>query len=129
LFHKKKIDAKSSLLNLLKAEILKKQLEENEKQMKAMQQSYEEKLAASQAVVSDFSYLIFLISFIYQSTSSKTGNLESSKMAEKAKKTPHLSNINMDPALNGTIKLLIEGEGPKKIGTSDKCDIKIKGLG
>ena len=32
---------------------MKKQLEENEKAMKAMQQSYEEKLAAAKAQVSD----------------------------------------------------------------------------
>jgi hypothetical protein len=38
----------------IKADILKKQLEENDKQMKAMQQSYEEKLAATQAMVKKY---------------------------------------------------------------------------
>jgi hypothetical protein len=55
--------------------------------------------------------------------------LESSKLGEKAKKTPHLSNVNMDPALSGTVKLLIEGDGPKLIGASEKSDIRIRGLG
>jgi hypothetical protein len=50
-------------------------------------------------------------------------------LAEKAKKTPHLSNVNMDPALSGTVKTLIEGDAPKKVGTNEKCEIRLKGLG
>jgi hypothetical protein len=42
--------------------LLKKQLEENDRQMKLMQQSYEEKIAASQAVVFNLISLNNLIS-------------------------------------------------------------------
>lgn len=35
----------------------------------------------------------------------------------------------MDPSLSGTIKLLLEGEGIKKIGLPDKADIGLKGIG
>lgn len=54
---------------------------------------------------------------------------EHSKIMEKAKKTPHLSNINMDPSLSGTIKLLLEGDGQKKIGLPGQSDIKLNGIG
>lgn len=48
---------------------------------------------------------------------------------EKAKKLPHLSNINMDPSLSHTIKIILEGEGQKKIGVPGKSDIALNGLG
>ena len=48
---------------------------------------------------------------------------------EKAKKISHLSNLNMDPTLSGTIKILIEGEGKKTIGLPGKSNISLIGLG
>ena len=48
---------------------------------------------------------------------------------EKAKKIPHLTNVNMDPSLNGTIKLVLEGEGQKKLAPPGKGDITLNGLG
>lgn len=89
-------------------ETMRKQLEENEKNMKLMQQSYEEKLAAAK---------------------SQVGGNEIAKILEKAKTTPHLSNVNMDPACNGTIKLLLEGEGTKTLAPLGKGDIPLNGLG
>lgn len=35
----------------------------------------------------------------------------------------------MDPSLCGSVKILLEGEGQKLIGTSDKCDIRLRGFG
>jgi hypothetical protein len=35
----------------------------------------------------------------------------------------------MDPSLSGTIKLLLEGEGVKKIGLPGKSDIALNGIG
>ena len=52
-----------------------------------------------------------------------------SQILEKAKKVSHLSNLNMDPTLSGTIKILIEGEGKKTIGLPGKSDISLNGLG
>lgn len=60
---------------------------------------------------------------------SKTGDFETSKILEKAKKIPHLRNINMDPGLCGTIKILLEGEGTKIVGVPGKSDIGLKGFG
>ena len=54
---------------------------------------------------------------------------ERSKILEKAKTTPHLTNINMDPSLSGSIKLLLEGEGRKLIGLPGKSDISLIGIG
>ncbi len=48
---------------------------------------------------------------------------------EKAKKIAHLTNINMDPSLSKTIKLLLEGDGNKVIGLPGKSDIGLAGLG
>lgn len=48
---------------------------------------------------------------------------------EKAKTIPHLTNINMDPSLSGSIKLLLEGEGKKTIGLKGKADIGLMGIG
>jgi hypothetical protein len=35
----------------------------------------------------------------------------------------------MDPSLSGSIKLIIEGDGTKKIGLPGKADIPLNGLG
>ena len=48
---------------------------------------------------------------------------------EKAKTVPHLRNINMDPQLCGTVKILLEGEGTKIVGLPGKSDIGLKGFG
>ena len=47
---------------------------------------------------------------------------------EKAKKLPHFTNINMDPSLSKTIKLLLEGDGKKVIGAPGKADIALNGV-
>jgi hypothetical protein len=57
------------------------------------------------------------------------GGSERGALLQKAKTTPHLSNINMDPTLSGSIKLLLEGDGVKKIGMPGKSDIPLNGLG
>ena len=115
---------------------MKKTLEENEKAMKAMQQSYEEKLAAAKAQVYRFhlqtifrSFDIRFIWFISNWWFVKTGGSEISKALEKAKTIPHLSNVNMDPTLTGTIKLILEGEGQKTLAPPGKGDIPLNGLG
>lgn len=87
---------------------LKRQLEENEKSMKLMQQSYEEKLAAAHA---------------------QTANLERTKIVEKSKTMPSLKNINMDPQLSGTIIILLESQGVVKIGKQGKAYIGLSGVG
>ena len=48
---------------------------------------------------------------------------------EKSKTTPHLRNVNMDPYLSQTIKLLLEGEGPKTLGPEGKSNIALYGVG
>jgi hypothetical protein len=58
----------------------------------------------------------------------KTENMGRSKIIEKAKKTPHFRNINMDPSLCGTVLILLESEGSKKIGLN-QADIVLKGVG
>lgn len=55
--------------------------------------------------------------------------MDLSKSMEKAKTTPHLSNVNMDPTLTGTIKLILEGEGVKTLAPPGKGDIPLNGLG
>ena len=60
---------------------------------------------------------------------SQTGELQSCKIKEKAKTTPHLSNINMDPTLSHTVKILLEGQGKKTVGVPGKSDIVLNGLG
>lgn len=35
----------------------------------------------------------------------------------------------MDPSLCGSVKILLEGDGQKLIGKTDKCDIRLKGIG
>ncbi|CAF0775063.1 unnamed protein product [Brachionus calyciflorus] len=89
-------------------EALRKQLAENDKAMKSMQQTYEEKLAEAKSM---------------------TENLRSTKIHEQAKTIPHLRNVNMDPSLSGTIIYLIEGEGLKKVGSGADSQVKLKGIG
>ncbi len=57
------------------------------------------------------------------------GGSERATLLQKAKTNPHLTNINMDPSLSGSIKLILEGEGVKKIGVAGKSDIPLSGLG
>ena len=53
-----------------------------------------------------------------------------SKIHEQAASIAHLRNINMDPALSGTVIFLLGGEGVKKIGRPDKSpEIALKGVG
>ena len=51
------------------------------------------------------------------------------RVIELAKKIPHLSNVNMDSSLSGKIKLLLEGDGEKKLAPPGKGDIPLNGLG
>lgn len=58
--------------------------------------------------------------------------MDKSGVNEKAKICPHLSNINVDPMLTGSLKYLLEFPEKKDklvIGTMDKIDIQIHGLG
>lgn len=59
----------------------------------------------------------------------KMADSDVSKVFEKAKKIPHLSNVNMDPSLTGKIKLLLEGDGSKRLAPPGKGDIPLNGLG
>lgn len=104
---------------------MKKTLEENERAMKEMQQSYEEKLAQSKASVTK---IIICLIYLFKILNQQSGNSDRSQILEKAKKVPHLTNINMDPSLSGTIKLLLEGEGQKSIGLPGS-DIALNGIG
>jgi len=89
-------------------EQLKKLMAENEKQMIEMKKSYEQKL---------------------QEAKTQTGELQSCKIKEKAKTLPHFSNINMDPTLSHTVKIVLEGQGKKTLGVPGKSDIPLNGLG
>jgi len=92
----------------------KKTIEENERQMESLKKSYEQKLAEALAKSKELDKAL------------KTVN-------EKAKIVPHLSNINPDPMLTGSLKYLLEFPDKKKsaliIGCADKTDIQIYGLG
>ena len=90
-------------------ELVKKALAENQKQIDAMKQSYESKLAEAKSQIQSVDSEKFLLN-------------------EKAKKTPHLSNINMDPSLSHSIKIIFDSEGQKKIGVQGKADIVLYGL-
>lgn len=52
-----------------------------------------------------------------------------SKINEQCKTTPHLRNVNIDPQLSGTVRHLLEGQGVEIIGSTDKADIKVLGIG
>lgn len=90
-------------------EAMRKQIEENEKEEEQMKMEYEAKLAAAIAA-------------------QKTSHGDRGALLEKAKTTPHLTNLNMDPSLCGTIKVLLE-EGNKTIGVPGKSDIALHGIG
>lgn len=111
---------------------LKKQLAENDKAMKEMAQSYEEKLAAAKSQVyfvrKKFTKEKNLI-FFFNLNLKKTGNLERTKIIEKSKTVPHIKNVNIDPSLSGAIIFLLEGEGPKTIGLAANSNIKLNGVG
>ncbi len=92
---------------------LKKQLEQNEREIESMKKSYEQKLAEAEA---------------------KAKELENARKLnnEKTKTCPHLTNINADPMLTGSLKYPIELNSKKNkltIGSSDKIEIQIFGLG
>ena len=57
------------------------------------------------------------------------GELESSKIQEKAKNIPHFYNVNVDPSLSGKNIIILEGDGEKKIGKPGKSDIQLYGIG
>jgi kinesin family protein 1 len=93
-------------------EDLKEQLEQNEREMNSMKESYEQKLA--EAMV-------------------KAEELHNTRqMNERAKVCPHLANVNVDPHLTGSLKYIVD-LGPKRtkvvIGSADKVDIQLYGLG
>ena len=71
-----------------------------------------------------FIFLLLLIRIKFQ-----IGGGDIAKNLEKAKTIPHLSNINMDPILSGTIKLILEGDGQKRLAPPGKGDIPLNGLG
>lgn len=75
--------------------------------MKEMELSYEEKLREAKNSIQ---------------------NSEQSQKLAKAKTTPHLSNINMDPSLSGTLIFLLDGDGDKKIGLPGNSDIPLQGI-
>jgi len=111
-------------------EALKKQLAENDKAMRDMKLSYEEKLAeAAKSQVRDLFFKILNLDMTENFVLLFKGGSERGALLQKAKTTPHLSNINMDPTLSGSIKLLLEGDGVKKIGMPGKSDIPLNGLG
>lgn len=90
-------------------EILKRQIEENEREEEEMKKSYEDKLAAALA--------------------NQSGHHGRDELLKKAKDTPHLTNLNMDPSLCRTIKVLIEKDGKTTIGAPSKADIGLYGIG
>ncbi|CAF0841426.1 unnamed protein product [Brachionus calyciflorus] len=92
-------------------ENIKRQLEDSEKQMERMKESYEHRLAEALA---------------------KSKELDKQSVNDKAKICPHLSNINSDPMLTGSLKHLLEYPDSKKtlvVGSTDKVDIQMHGLG
>lgn len=85
-------------------------IEENNRQMEEMEKTYEEKLKAALAA--------------------QAGHHGRDELLAKAKTTPHLTNLNMDPSLCGTLKLLLEGDkGKKTIGSPKTSDIGLYGIG
>ena len=91
---------------------LKKQLDENEREIESMKETYEQKLAEARAKAEELEKI--------------------TKQNEKFKNCPHFANINSDPMLTGTLKYAIDLNSKKTkmvIGTSDKAEIQIQGLG
>jgi hypothetical protein len=92
-------------------ENLKKQIEQSEREMETMKKSFEQKLAEAMA---------------------KSRELNKNDAHEKAKKCAHLTNINADPILSGSLKYLVELSAKKSkliIGSIDKADIQLSGVG
>lgn len=93
-------------------ESIRRRIEENEREMDSLRQSYEQRLAEAHANAKE-------IDRTYQVT-------------EKAKICPHLANVNIDSNLTGSLKFLIEFGNKKSstmIGSSDKVEIQLSGLG
>ena len=79
---------------------------------------------------SSFPHFEWFIIFFKIYFNSKSESVARAELLEKAKTVPHLTNINMDPSLSGTIKLLLEGDEIKKtIGVPKKADIGLYGIG
>jgi hypothetical protein len=94
-------------------EDLKKQLEQNEREMNSMKESFEQKLAEAEARAKELA------------SSSQTAS-------ERAKVYPHLANVNADPHLTGSLKYIIELNSKRTkvvLGSADKVDIQLYGLG
>lgn len=95
------------------AENLRRQIEANEQSIEEMKKSYEAKLSEALAKTSEM-------------------NKKNEEIMEKSKVCAHISNINVDPQLTGSVKYLLEFPPKKKeilMGTSEKNDIAIVGIG
>jgi kinesin family member 1 len=97
-------------------EDMRKAIEDNQKEMENMKLSYEQKLADA---------------------IKKSKELKSGSLVEQSKHCAHLTNINSDPNLTGSLKHLIQFESSKNkkqktqiiIGAADNADIQMLGLG
>jgi hypothetical protein len=90
---------------------LKKQIEQNEIELEILKSSYEQRLASALA---------------------KSKEINKIDSIEKSKTCAHLSNINPDPMLTGSLKYLIEFKQNKKkiiIGSDENSDIQLNGVG
>lgn len=95
------------------AENLKRQIEENEQSIAEMKKSYEAKLAEALKKTEEM-------------------NKKQNEINEKSKVCAHISNINVDPQLTGSVKHLLEFPPKKKellLGTDPKSDILNQGIG
>lgn len=95
------------------ADTLKKQIEENEQYIMDMKKSYESKLAEAEKKAQEMSK-------------------KQNEINEKSKVCAHISNINVDPQLTGSVKYLLEFPPKKKellLGTDEKNDIVNNGVG
>jgi hypothetical protein len=93
-------------------EDLKKQLEQNEREMNSMKESFEQKLAEALAKSKEL-------------TKTQQDN-------EWAKVSPHLTNVNADPHLTGSLKYIVDLSAKRSkvvIGSADKVDIQLFGVG
>lgn len=92
-------------------EMLRKQIEQNETEIEALKLSYEQRLVEALA---------------------KAKEINKNDTIEKSKSCAHLSNINPDPMLTGSLKYLIEFGSDKKrilIGSDENSDIQLDGIG
>lgn len=95
------------------AETMRKQIEENELYISEMKKSYETRLAEAVAKTEEM-------------------NKKQNEINEKSKVCAHISNINVDPQLTGSVKYLLEFPPKKKelmLGTHEKNDIVNNGIG